>query len=228
LNIGTCYIPDIRLNPSLIQSVEIIYNKFESRDVDYETLAPLLGHASSMSGAFTSKMAVMRAYNLIEGRGKVRVTETGRKIALPNTSSERNEGLIEAVTSIPLWKELWERYTKFGKDLPTSDFWLELRQICGISPEEAQRRAEYVQKAYLDDIQGIEVPKTSGVEPATGIQQGQPVGPMPQPTPQVAPITAEVISFRDGGIEIRLPKERLKETWEKVKRMVDIFVESSL
>ena len=36
-------------------------------------------------------------------------------------------------------------------------------------------------------------------------------------------LATEVISFRDGGIELRLPKENLKEAWEKAKRMIDIY-----
>ena len=106
------------------------------------------------------KLAWMRAYKLIEGRGQVHVTETGRKIALPSPGSdEENLGVIEAITNLPLWRELYENYTKNSKDLPTEDFWISLREITGISPEEAKNKADMVRKAFLEDAIHIKVQK---------------------------------------------------------------------
>jgi hypothetical protein len=159
MNIGSYSIPDVRLNPVLVNAVKVMYNKFESKDIDYDTLASLFDHKSAKSGAFLMKIAYMKAYNLIDGRGKVRVTETGRKIALPKNPEEENTGIIEAITNIPLWKEFYERFTKMGKEIPTSDFWIVLREICAITPEEAKNKAEQVRKAFLEDTIHIKVQK---------------------------------------------------------------------
>jgi len=224
LQIGKYEVPDMRLHPTPINDVKTMYSKFGQKDVDYTTLASVLGHKSARSGSFTSKMSVMRTYNLIEGRGKVHVTETGRKIAqIPLNPKELNEGLIETVKNIPLWKELYEKYTKVGEDLPSVDFWLVLREICQISPDEAQNKAEMIRKAYLEDIKDIESPKggdsymedqTTGFKPS--VSQGRSESTVP----------SEALSFRNGGIELRLPKEGLKEKWQKYKKMIDIYLET--
>lgn len=214
MEVGSYSIPEMRLFPSPIEAVRIMYNKFEIKEVDYTTLASVLGHKSARSGSFTSKITVMKAYNLIDGRGKAHVTETGRKIADPaNTEAVRNDGLIEAITSIPLWKGLFEKYTAIGKELPTSDFWLVLREICLVSPEEAQNKAETVRKAYLEDISKIEVSTKRG---DSGMDTHNEPG-------DEQKLVTEMISFKDGGIELRLPKENLKVSWEKAKKMIDIY-----
>lgn len=223
MKIGKFDVPDMRLHPTLISDIKTMYSKFGQKSIDYTTLASVLGHKSARSGTFTAKMTVMRTYNLIEGRGKVCVTETGKKIAqIPPNSQELNAGLTEAVTSIPLWKELYEKYTEVGEDLPSSDFWLVLREICQISPEEAQNKAEMVRKAYLEDIKDVESPeggdsdmeneekRSTARAPQQGIQQS----------------VYEALSFRNGGIELRLPKEGLKEKWQKYKKMIDIYLEA--
>ena len=216
MNIGSFSIPDMRLHPTPIDDVKKMYNKFEQKYVDYTTLASVLGHKSAKSGSFTAKMAVMRNYNLIDGRGEVRVTETGRKIAqAPSDPQELNEGLIEAVTSIPLWKEIYEKYTDVGKELPSSDFWLTLREICHVSPEEAQNKADIIRKAYLEDIKDIKPPRSEG----GGFEgmDGEPQ--IPRSVPSIV-----IETFKIGDIEIKLPKEGLREAWEKAKKIIDIYV----
>jgi len=216
MEVGSYSIPEMRLFPSPIEAVKTMYNKFETKEVDYTTLASVLGHKSSRSGSFTAKTTVLRAYNLIDGRGKVHVTETGRKIADPASSeSVRNDGMIEALTAIPLWKDIFAKYTKAGKELPASDFWLVLREICLVSSEEAQNKSELVRKAYLEDISKIRPPTKTGGDSNMNDQGQQGGGQMP---------AIEMISFRDGGVELRLPKENLGATWEKAKQMIDIYL----
>jgi len=218
VDIGTYSIPDMRLHPTLVSDVKTMYSKFEQKDVDYTTLASVLGHKTARSGSFTAKMSTMRTYDLIEGRGKVHVTETGKKIAqIPPNPKELDEGLIEALTNIPLWKEIYEKYTKVGEELPTSDFWLVLREICRISPEEAQNKAEMVRKAYLEDVADIKPLEGGGFE---DMGTGQAIQ---QPVQSSVPSTG-IETFKIGDIEIKLPKEGLKEAWEKAKKIIDIYV----
>ena len=88
MKIGNYSIPDKRI-PALLDDLKTMYNKFEQRDIDPVTLAPMLGHKGSKSGGFLQKIADMRAYNLIEGRGKVRVTETGRRSLYQNSTQKK-------------------------------------------------------------------------------------------------------------------------------------------
>lgn len=51
-----------------------------------------------------------------------------------------------------MWKEL---YGKFGKTLPTSNFWAQLGKITGSEAPDAQKVENIVIKAYLDDFQYV-------------------------------------------------------------------------
>ncbi|MDV3244427.1 MAG: hypothetical protein LYZ66_04535 [Nitrososphaerales archaeon] len=222
MKIGNYEVPDMRLHPTLTDSIKTMYNKFAQAEVDFVTLAPVLGHKTANSGSFTTKLAMMRAYRLVDGRGKARVTDTGRKIALPTQGTEEeNEGYIEAVTNVPLWKELYEKYTRSSSDLPDADFWLILRQITGVTPEEAKTKAETVRKAYLEDIRRIRVPKQGETKPSSEPQSGGQglVGTKPSPT-----INEEVISFEGGALRLTLPKENITQTWKKARRMIDAYL----
>lgn len=81
-----------------------------------------------------------------------------------------------------------------------------------------------VRKAYLDDIKGIEVQKPGEEGPMDNPPKDQPI--IPQPNPQSL-ILSDLLSFRDGGLELKLPKEKIKEMWNKAKRMIDIYLEGT-
>jgi hypothetical protein len=153
MKIGDKTIPENRL-PSLIEAVKVLYGKFGTKEIDDETASRLLGHTTSRSGAYIQKRADLRAFGLIEPRGPIKVTEVGRKVSYPNNTKEEQEGLIQAISNIELWKLIYEKYTKKGLTLP-SDFWTDIREWTGLPPEEAKNAAEIVRKAYLEDIKYI-------------------------------------------------------------------------
>lgn len=222
MNIGDMFsIPDTRL-PSLITDLKTMYNKFVQNEVDYATLASVWGHKNARSGTFLAKKSTMIAYGLIEGRGKVHVTETGRKIAqIPQNKKELNEGLIEAISRVPLWKELFEKFTKDGQEMPISDFWIELRQICQISPEEAQTKAEIIRKAYLEDIRDIESPR-GGDSDMGDNQDGENGGLGGQQTR--SQVTRELSFLTDGGLELKLLGEDLEEKWKRYRAVINAYL----
>jgi len=162
MDVGKNYsYPDIRIYPTLTDIVKKIHGKFENQRIkDKEMLAKFLGH-TGVTGAFNARMAALRAYGLIEGRGYVKITETGRKIALPDSSkpNEADEGLLEAVLKVPLWRVFYDRWTSKGEELPESSFWVDLKEIAGIVPDEARKIANQVRKAYLDDIRYVKAIK---------------------------------------------------------------------
>jgi len=58
-----------------------------------------MGHATINSGAFRGKLAALRDYGLVSGRGEsLEITPIGRKIAIPETEAERQAALREAFT----------------------------------------------------------------------------------------------------------------------------------
>jgi hypothetical protein len=60
-------------------------------------IAGYMGHATVNSGAFRAKLAALRDYGLVSGRGEsLEITAVGRKIAIPETDAERYTAMQEA------------------------------------------------------------------------------------------------------------------------------------
>lgn len=205
MRVGNYTIPDLRLFPSLVEATKKMYETYANQEVsDMKTLAILLGHKSEKSGAFLAKMTFLRAYGLIEGRGAVKVSEVGKRITF-GTDEEKADATKKAILSIPLWSDL---YAKFSATLPTENFWAQLRQIATIEAPEAQRVAEEVRKAYLEDIHYL--PRTEGKKL--------------EPKDNMPPIPSDTESFAiPGGAKAVLPKEGMEQAWQKLKRTVDAY-----
>ena len=164
MRVGNYTIPDVRLYPSLVEAVKTIYDTYPTEEIsDIEALATLLGHKSAKSGTFLAKMTFLRAYGLIEGRGTVRVSELGKKITFGN-DEERAKAATKAVLKIPLWNELYRRYSV---NLPTDNFWAHLAKIAVLEAPDSRRIAENVRKAYLADVRYIKIEK----KPEEGLKE---------------------------------------------------------
>lgn len=98
----------------------------------------------------------MRLYGLLEPR-RFKLTPLAEKLTY-GTEQDKKNALQQAILNIPLWKEL---YSNFGVELPDSNFWVQLQKITGLDPLEAQKYAETVRKAYLDDVSNIKPEKGS-------------------------------------------------------------------
>ncbi len=72
-------------------------------------IAGYMGHATTNSGAFRAKLAALRDYGLVSGRGEsLEITQVGRKIAVPETEQERLAALQEAFANTvfgPVYQE---------------------------------------------------------------------------------------------------------------------------
>lgn len=152
MKIGKYDIPTYRLNPKLSQATKTLFENFKSEQAtDMLTVAKLFGHKTEKSGAFLTKLADLRAYGLITKRG-VKVTDLGKKLTYDPSDAERNKAYKETLLNIPLWKELNSR---FGKELPTSNFWVELTKITGLEAPDAQKVEETVRNAYQSDFKYV-------------------------------------------------------------------------
>lgn len=150
MRIGRYSVPPIRLYPTLIDAIRRLYSRFQDNEVsDLNEVATALGHTSAKSGAFLLKLTALRAYGLIDGRGKIHVSELGASLAYPKDRSEEEKTLERAVTNIPLWKEL---YLRFGTTLPKQGFAEELAKVTGATLEEAKAKEEWIRRAYQDDL----------------------------------------------------------------------------
>jgi len=156
VKVGKYNIPVYRLHPKLFQATKILYETFKSDEAtDMLSVAKLFEHKTERSGAFLTKLADLRSYGLITKRG-VKVTELGKRLTYDPSDDERNKACKEALFNIPLWKELFSR---FGKTIPTSNFWAELTKITSIEAPDAQKIEENVRNAYLSDFRYLKAEK---------------------------------------------------------------------
>lgn len=152
VKVGKYDIPTLHLQPNLVQDTRTLYETFKSDEApDPLTVAKLLGHKTDKSGGFLTKLADLRSYGLITSRG-IKITDLGKKLTYGTSDIEKNEAFKEALLNIPLWKEL---YSRFGKTLPTSNFWAKLTEITGLEAPDAQKVEENVRNAYLADFQYV-------------------------------------------------------------------------
>lgn len=205
MRVGNYSIPDVRIFPALVEATRLIYDTYPNEEIrDMGALAQLLGHKSEKSGTFLAKLTFLRAYGLIEGRGAVRVSEVGKHITF-GTDEQKSDAIKKAILGIPLWSEI---YSKLGTDLPTDTFWAQLGKIAVLEAPEAQRVAEQVRKAYLEDIRYL---------PSEGGKKTE-----PKDNQQQVSVDTESLMI-PGGAKVILPKEDMKEAWETLKRTVDAY-----
>lgn len=189
MRIGRYSIPPIRLYPTLIEAIKRLYNRFQDNEIDdLNEVATTLNHVSAKSGAFLLKLSALRAYGLINGRGKIHISELGASLAYPKDRNEEEKALEKAVTNIPLWKEL---YSRFGTTLPKEGFAEELAKITGATLEEAKVKEELIRKAYQEDLLLLSKPPTQEETFSQPKKAGE--------------VLKEYIEFTAGDIHLKLP-----------------------
>jgi hypothetical protein len=146
MKIGSYTIPNNRLR-TLIEDAKKVYEKFPNEEVEAEFIAHTLDN-SPTSGAFKQKLADLRSYGLLEGRGKIRISELGKKVTYGH-EDEKREAFEKIIKNIPLWGIFFDKY---GVSIKEDNFWVDLAKITGLERPESQNKAEWVRKAYLDDV----------------------------------------------------------------------------
>lgn len=150
MKIGSYSIPTNRLGSLLIETSKL-YERFNGDETNYEYIAPILGQ-SPKSGAFYQKMADLRVYGLVAGkRSSITITELGKQATFGD-DEEKSKSLEKAVRNIRLWSVLLDKY---GTSIESDKFWVILAKITNAERLDAQKKAETVRKAYLDDVRYI-------------------------------------------------------------------------
>jgi hypothetical protein len=165
-------IPAVRLYPKLVEAVRRLYDSFGSEAaVDLERVAQVLGHKGARSGTFMLKLTSLKSFGLVEGRGRIRVTELGFRLAYPRSHREYLEAYERAVRNIPLWRQLLDQ---FGLELPSDGKVVELvRQATGLGLREVTARLEEVRQYFLQDTEPL---RRARAEPEGQVQPTGEVG----------------------------------------------------
>jgi hypothetical protein len=172
--------------PKLVEDVKRIYDTYKADVIKNpnknDALAQLLEYKSSRNGQYWNKVAAMRAFGLLEGRGDVRVSELAKHLTY-GTESQKKDAAQKVFFNIPLWKELYNRYRL---QLPKQDFWAKLQNITGCEAPEARSNEQFVYEAFSEDAKVLETVNIQGSASDEFMQTDeQPLG-----TPQFIEIKA--------------------------------------
>lgn len=190
--LGSYYYPDARLNEAL-RVVTSVIEGFNGQ-ITVEGLKQHLGMAER-SGAFTAKVASIKAYGLLEGRGELRATEVAQRAVL-GAPDEADVAKGEAFTHIELFNKLVE---KTGAKLPEEQRWkVILGEVTGASRIEVQKKASAVMRVYSDGLPYVAALPTRA---RRGIRETAPSGRVIEP-----PAIDKFIELASDELQLRLPK----------------------
>jgi hypothetical protein len=179
------------------------------------TVATVLGHTTANSGALATKLAELRAYGLIDGRGDTtRPTALADRLAVPQDSQEFAQSVDEMVRKVPLFNELLGRMK--GMSLDNEAIFPQLQAITGLSRAEVQDHVERIGKLLREAssrTSGMGPP--SSASPSTGTApsaSARPVGPQHGSSEQIGsnPNQSDVTN---PTLELRVGSHTFRRTW---------------
>ena len=145
--LGPYSYPDIRFGDALAIA-ERIATKFKGT-VSVKGLAWELGMAEN-SGTLFAKVAALRDFGLLDGRGELRISALARRIIQPVSAEEGRAARAEAFQRVELLRQL---YTRFNGELPDDmGLLVVLEELTRASREDIVRRVALIQKHLTDAI----------------------------------------------------------------------------
>jgi hypothetical protein len=140
--------PDYSIDEA-IEAIKMIEKNLLGREGSKQAIAKAL-NVSDKSSSFFIKLADLRKYGLIGGRGSnYLVTDLGRKLAYEEKKDIQSyqKTVQEVILSIPLYKEL---YNRLKLTHPTeTQFDIALTDITGAHPEIIKEHSEKLRKIYI-------------------------------------------------------------------------------
>jgi hypothetical protein len=198
IRIGGYVVPDLTLAgaAAVVQQAHRAYGSSFSR----EALAGVLG-LNSRGGWFAAIIASLRLWGLAEGRGTMRLTPAGIRLARSKPGEELDAAMTEAARVVPLLKEITDRSPDAAPR--RTDLALMLAEITAADAGRIHSALPQVLRLLADAF------------PASGDRNGSRI------TPQ-APRPA---STHSGGVELSFSGGRLSlpETPENLELAADLL-----
>lgn len=145
--LGQYSYPDIRFGDA-VEIANRILNKFKGT-VSVKGLAWELGMAEG-SGTLFAKVAALRDFGLVEGRGELRVSQLAQRVLYPTNPEEGLEATAEAFQRVELLSQL---YTRFEGEVPDDmSLLVGLEEVSRAPRDEIVKRAPLIQKHLTDAI----------------------------------------------------------------------------
>jgi hypothetical protein len=182
------------------QIAERVVREFRGT-ISYSGLARALSMAER-GGGFLKKVAALRDYGLVEGRGELRATALAQKIAYPSSVEEKNEAKREAFLHVELFSRLADR---LGSGVPEEDrFAIFVEELTKAPRMEVAARVARLRRLYSEGAKylGGTYPEVRPeVRPAEATVAAA-------PTQTTAPLEGGFVELRTSEIQVRLPLTR--------------------
>ena len=209
---------------SSIEAAQKIYDKFGLDETNGDLVAKLLNYSGRTSGTFYMRMRDAQPYGLINNnRGRITVTELGKRVTYPTSQADEGKALLEAFLNVPMWKGLYEKYTKHGKIIPTDDLWVDIAKIADIEYPRAKEIQSQVKSAYNEDLSRI---------PQSVISTEQTNLETIKAEPHIKQsISSQQSQFEDENniiltfenMHVSLPRENTKKSWELLQKYMEVY-----
>ena len=148
MKLGNYAYPDVSLDES-VEDAKKIYDRFKDEEVDKKLISETIGYRG---GTFFHRLSSLRKYGLVGPRGKVQITDLGKRITYPANRDVELSAIEEAVKNVELFKVLYE---KFGLELPKEKFWVNLVNITSAEAPDAQVKEDTIRQIYIDSIKPL-------------------------------------------------------------------------
>ena len=142
--------PDIRFSDA-VEITRRISDKFRGT-VSVKGLAWELGMAEN-SGTLFAKVAALRDFGLVEGRGELRVSALAQRILHPAASEEGRAARAQAFQRVDLLQTLYERFE--GEAPDDSSLLIALEEVTRAPRDEIVRRFTLIQKHLADAARAL-------------------------------------------------------------------------
>ncbi|MGC1708903.1 MAG: hypothetical protein WA799_03775 [Nitrosotalea sp.] len=225
MKIGNYFVPEMRLNELLANTLKKIYSHFKTEAIQSKDLAGLLGYKYGTEPTLFRKIHSMIAYGVLEGRGVYSITKLGENLLYPENPEIEKQLKTNAVMNVELWRKLYEKH---GMELPKESLWVSIRSITGVDPETAKIHSNRVYKWYMDDMASISKEyvlieqDTTQEEP---LRSNTPIVNKEQSMSQS--LEKQTISFANK-YSITLPKGDVKTEYEKFEKYMKLYLENEI
>jgi len=204
MKLGNYAFPDVSLSES-VNDAKRIYDRFKDEEVDPKLISETIAYRG---GAFISRLAALRKYGLVSPRGRIRITDLGKKITYPPSRDEELSAVEEAAKNVELFKVL---YDKFGIELPKEKFWVNLVNITGAEAPDAQAKEDTIRQIYMDSIKPLMYIEKIGKPEKRGTFE--------EPEPTFATLEPDFATFETEDFKIQIRKDLGTVEFAKTKLM---------
>lgn len=195
--LGAYSYPDIRFGDA-VEIAGRILSKFKGT-VSVKGLAWELGMAEG-SGTLFAKVAALRDFGLIEGRGELRTTVLVQRLLHPASPAEATSARADAFQRVELLRALYHR---FDGEIPDDlSLLVALQEVTRCRREEAIRRAPLLMKHLTDIVRVLGRPITT---PAAARDAHAAAHVSAPQHAQVAPASAGTLEVTAGPRRLSLP-----------------------